>query len=138
MNILFGVLVFAFHLHGCSSLLVEPQASTYQKKVTNTEHWQLIANAKVIEIIRAAQNIPQLDVRVHVLDGEGTLPTSLIGRRYFTQESAMDMPFSVTYKRMLEKSLLDSGWSLFLLSPPIETGPLKPEMMPVWLVNVSS
>ena len=62
----------ALVLGGCSSPLVEPQLPTFQKKVTNAEHWQLMANHNVTRVVEGMKNVPELDPRMHVLAGDGT------------------------------------------------------------------
>ena len=109
MRILCAALCTAVILQGCSSPLVAPQAPTFQKKVTNAEHWQLMANASVTRVTDAARNVPELDPRMHLLAADGSPTPSLVGRRYYVHGPATDMPFSITYKKMMEESLLESG-----------------------------
>ena len=102
----------ALALSGCGTPLVEPQAPTFQKKVTNAEHWQLMANHNVTRVTEAMKGIPELDPRMHVLSASGTPTPTLIGRRYYIHAPATDMPFSITYKRMMQEALLESGLSV--------------------------
>ena len=45
---------------------------------------------------------PELDPRMHLLSGDGMPTPSLVGRRHYSNGPPTDMPFSITYKRMME------------------------------------
>ena len=93
----------ALVLSSCSHPLVEPSAPTFQKKVTHAKHWQLLANATATQVTGTVNGTAR--VQQAAVGGPA-------GSRIYIHAPATDMPFAISFKRMLQQSLIESGFTV--------------------------
>jgi hypothetical protein len=102
-------------LAGCAQPTVKhfPEGTQLsQYKVMNWQHWDRLGDRVVRDMVTSLRSVPELDAASGAIEDELYQRSLLGGRPFYVQSLAPDMPFSTSFKSILQQNLLDHNMAV--------------------------